>query len=140
MRIMEQVMEMWPMPELQSQINTVREAFSADTRKPFVLKPSFPYGSPHQSTRSSPPHATQMYENAVTRSGSLDQHLDARNNMGYMNHPITPPMSTGPLGSKNDSPAIQTIDLMPQGGQNAAMHQSMGLQGQPVWNPSRIFE
>lgn len=81
-----------------------------------------------------------MYENAVTRSGSLDQHLDARNNMGYMNHPITPPMSTGPLGSKNDSPAIQTIDLMPQGGQNAAMHQSMGLQGQPVWNPSRIFE
>ncbi|MBE3047277.1 hypothetical protein IMZ48_33105, partial [Candidatus Bathyarchaeota archaeon] len=46
MRLVEKVMGAWPMPEVQKQVNAVREAFSADVRKLFALKPSFPYGSP----------------------------------------------------------------------------------------------
>lgn len=141
MRIMEQVMEVWPMPELQTQIDTVREAFSADTRRPFVLKPSFPYGSPHPSNKSSPPHMASSYQANVARSGSLDQHLDAHNNLGYGNNPITPPISTGPMGSKTESPAVQQLDMIPQAGVSAAaMQQNMGLGDQVAWNPSRIFE
>ncbi|KAK8103782.1 uncharacterized protein PG998_010815 [Apiospora kogelbergensis] len=46
MRIMEKTMGSWPIPEMVKQIEAVREAFSADTRKPFVLKPSFPLRQP----------------------------------------------------------------------------------------------
>ncbi|KAL2158032.1 hypothetical protein VTH06DRAFT_4842 [Thermothelomyces fergusii] len=55
MRILERCMSAWPMPDMQRQIDSVREAFSADIRKPFVLKPTFPYGSPHSATHPSPP-------------------------------------------------------------------------------------
>ncbi|KAK8149948.1 hypothetical protein G3M48_004892 [Beauveria asiatica] len=142
MRIMEQVMEVWPMPELQTQIDTVREAFSADTRRAFVLKPSFPYGSPHPSNKSSPPHVPSgAYQGNGGRSGSLDQHLDAHSSMRYVNNPITPPISTGPMGSKNESPAVQALELIPQVGTSVAtMPPNMGLADQVAWNPSRIFE
>ncbi|KAJ6782170.1 hypothetical protein PWT90_03602 [Aphanocladium album] len=142
MRIMEQVMEVWPMPELQTQIDTVREAFSADTRRAFVLKPSFPYGSPHPSNKSSPPHMPcTAYQGNPARSGSLDQHLDAHSSLRYVNNPITPPISTGPMGSKNESPAIQSLELIPPMGTSAtAMPPNMGLADQVAWNPSRIFE
>ncbi|OAQ98152.1 hypothetical protein LLEC1_01503 [Akanthomyces lecanii] len=142
MRIMEQVMEVWPMPELQTQIDTVREAFSADTRRAFVLKPSFPYGSPHPSNKSSPPHApSNAYQGNPARSGSLDQHLDAHSSLGYVNNPITPPISTGAMGSKNESPAVQNLDLIPQVATSMpAMPPNMGLANQVAWNPSRIFE
>ncbi|KAL2271243.1 hypothetical protein VTJ83DRAFT_614 [Remersonia thermophila] len=55
MRILEKCMSAWPMPDMQKQIDSVREAFSADIRKPFELKPSFPYGSPHSASLPSPP-------------------------------------------------------------------------------------
>lgn len=57
MRILEKCMNAWPMTDMQRQIDSMREAFSADLRKPFVLKPSFPYGSPSPSAgHPSPPH------------------------------------------------------------------------------------
>ncbi len=142
MRIMEQVMEVWPMPELQTQLDTVREAFSADTRRAFVLKPSFPYGSPHPSNKSSPPHIPSgAYQGNAGRSGSLDQHLDAHSSLCYVNNPMTPPISTGPMGSKNESPAVQNLDLIPHIGTSVAgMPPTMGLADQVAWNPSRIFE
>jgi hypothetical protein len=46
MRILEKCSSSWPMPDMQQQIDALREVFSADMRKPFVLKPTFPYGSP----------------------------------------------------------------------------------------------
>lgn len=142
MRIVEQVMEAWPMPELQQQVNNVREAFSADIKKSFTLKPSFPYGSPQQSSMPSPPNASHGYHQFATRTGSLDQQLDAHHapHVRYPTQPITPPISTGPMGSKNDSPSMQSLDLMPQGGQVSGMHQGMGMADQTGWNPSRIFE
>ncbi|KAK5992484.1 hypothetical protein PT974_05891 [Cladobotryum mycophilum] len=137
MRIMEQVMEAWQMPDLQRQIDAVREAFSADTRKPFVLKPSFPYGSPHLST-SSPPG----YRPGVGRASSMEHQLEtsAAQTVSFTSYPITPPMSTGGLDSKSDSPSVQSLVMMPQGTQGQGMAASMSLPEQPTWNPSRIFE
>lgn len=142
MRIMEKVMEVWAMPELRQQVEAVREAFSANTRKPFVLKPSFPYGSPHPSNSASPPQGLQGYRPSSERTGPMDQRLDAHNpqNVSYLGPPITPPVSAGATDSKGDSPAGQPLVMMSQGGQVPAVQQSMSLADHPSWNPSRIFE
>ncbi|KAM4067271.1 fungal specific transcription factor [Hirsutella rhossiliensis] len=143
MRIMEKVMEAWPMPELQKQIDAVREAFSADVRRPFVLKPSFPYGSPHSSSHPSPPGGTHRYRQAMDRTGPLDQHLGTPHTqpVSYPSHPISPPVSAGPGDSKGDSPPAQSLVLMPQDGQAPDMRQDMAIpNSQPTWNPARIFE
>ncbi|KAH7313527.1 hypothetical protein B0I35DRAFT_452010 [Stachybotrys elegans] len=141
MRIMEKVMDVWQMPELQRQIDAVREAFSADTRKPFVLKPSFPYGSPHPSHSSgSSPITHQSYKSPVGRV-PMGQRLDTQRaqQVSYTSHPITPPVSAGP-DSKNDSPSIQPLVMIPQS-QAPGLQQGMPLSGQPGgWDPSRIFE
>ncbi|KAI0473973.1 hypothetical protein GGR56DRAFT_559300 [Xylariaceae sp. FL0804] len=75
MRILEKTMGSWPLPEMLKQIEAVREAFSADTRKPFVLKPSFPYGSPHPSSTASPPRAN-TFRPPTLRTTALDPNLD----------------------------------------------------------------
>ncbi|KAH0530638.1 hypothetical protein TsFJ059_005242 [Trichoderma semiorbis] len=136
MRIMEKVMEAWPMPELQRQIDAVREAFSADVRKPFVLKPSFPYGSPHPSHSASPPGYRGMQ-----RASSMEQALDSSGNqtVSYISHPISPPISTGGLDSKSDSPSAQSLVMMPQA-VGPGIPPNMALPEQPAWNPARIFE
>lgn len=134
-------MDAWSMPELQKQIDAVREAFSADTRKAFVLKPTFPYGSPHPSSHSSPPGGSQGYRPTLDHAGSMEQHLDTQNaQVSYTTHPISPPISAGPLDSKSDSPAVQSLVMMSQGSQAPGMPQSLSMTDQPAWNPSRIFE
>lgn len=142
MRIVEQVMEAWPMPELQAQVDTVRHAFSADIRKPFLLKPSFPYSSPQPSTLSSPPQVSQGFNPGLGHTGSFDPPLDTRPALvpHYGTLPVTPPTSTGPMGSKTESPSIQTIDLTPQNGHLAAMQQQNLAVPDHNWNPSKIFE
>ncbi|KAF7559317.1 hypothetical protein G7046_g4836 [Stylonectria norvegica] len=141
MRILEKVMDAWSMPELEKQIDAVREAFSADTRKGFVLKPSFPYGSPHPSSHSSPPRG-QGYRAVINRTGSMDQHLDTQSaqQVSYTSHPMTPPISAGPEDIESDSPAVQSLVMMSQASQAPAMQQSMPISEHTGWNPSRIFE
>lgn len=141
MRIMEKVMEVWSMSEVRMQVEAVREAFSADTRKPFVLKPSFPYGSPRPSDNSSPSNRAQGYRPALDRTGSMDQHLDSQSaqNVSYFGHPISPPVSAGAMDSKSDSPVGQPLVMMSQGGQAPGLHQSIPID-HSTWNPSRIFE
>ncbi|UKZ90917.1 uncharacterized protein TrAFT101_005918 [Trichoderma asperellum] len=136
MRIMETVMEAWPMPELRRQIDAVREAFSADTRKPFVLKPSFPYGSPHPSHSASPPAFRGM-----ERASSMEQVLDTSGTqtVSYISHPISPPISAGGLDSKSDSPSAQSLVMMPQT-VGPGMPPNMTMPEQPAWNPAKIFE
>jgi hypothetical protein len=138
---MEKVIEVWQMPELQKQIDAVREAFSADIRKPFVLKPSFPYGSPHPSNSSSSPRGQQGYRPTVDRSRLPQQTLDTQSaqQVSYTNHPMTPPISAGPVDSKSDSP-LQSLVVMPQGNQASGMPANMSIPDQSAWNPSRIFE
>lgn len=133
MRILEKTMGSWPMPEMVKQIDAVREAFSADLRKPFVLKPSFPYGSPAQG-HSTPPRGN--LKPPMLRTSSVDQ-------VSYTSHPITPPISAGPVDNKSDSsPAIQSLVMMAsgQGSQAPSMQHGLSMAEPPTWNPSRIFD
>ncbi|KAL2129139.1 hypothetical protein VTI74DRAFT_8174 [Chaetomium olivicolor] len=75
MRILEKVMSAWPSPDMQKQIDSVREAFSADIRKPFVLKPTFPYGSPHSATHPSPPAHQLDSQIPRTQAPGVSQNL-----------------------------------------------------------------
>lgn len=142
MRILEKCMGAWPMPDMQKQVDSVREAFSADTRKPFVLKPSFPYGSPHSSSRSSPPGP--QYRPELAQSGSLGQHVEPQvqhSQVSYINHPISPPVSASALDMKSDSPEVQSLAMMASGqSQPTSAQHSLPLADAPVWNPSRIFD
>lgn len=143
MRIMEQVMEAWPMPELQKQIDAVREAFSADVRKPFVLKPSFPYGSPHSSDHPSPPGGAHRYQQAMDGMHPSGQHLGTPHAqpVSYPSQPISPPVSAGPGDSKGGSPPTQSLVVLPPDGQAPDMRQDLAIpNSQPSWNPARIFE
>ncbi|KFA76460.1 hypothetical protein S40288_06487 [Stachybotrys chartarum IBT 40288] len=143
MRIMEKVMDVWQMPELQKQLDAVREAFSADIRKPFVLKPSFPYGSPHPSQNSASPQAPQPYQVSMARQVPMNTRVDTQRaqQVSFTSHPITPPVSAGPPDTRSDSPSSQSLVMMPQGTQASGLQQGMSLADQQGgWNPNRIFE
>lgn len=131
------------MPDMQKQVDAVREAFSADTRKPFVLKPSFPYGSP-VSTHSTPPRSNAGgYQANTVRTDSMDQRLNSQvQQHSYGGHPITPPTSAGPGDMKTDESDVQSMVMMAgsQGSQAPAMQHDLPLAGAPSWNPARIFE
>ncbi|KAI0021167.1 hypothetical protein F4780DRAFT_770386 [Xylariomycetidae sp. FL0641] len=143
MRILEKTMHSWPLPEMHKQIDAVREAFSADVRKPFVLKPSFPYGSPH-SSHASPPRAN-TFKPPMLRTTSLDPNLDPQagqhSTVSYANHPITP-ISAGSGDNKSDSPSVQSLSMMApgQGSHASSMPHGMSMPDHSSWNPSRIFD
>ncbi|SPQ18331.1 be58ca52-ac8b-4225-b3c4-c3ec358facfd [Thermothielavioides terrestris] len=136
MRILEKCMSAWPMPDMQKQVDSVREAFSADTRKPFVLKPTFPYGSPHSATHPSPPgmpHSQVSYTTATATATTTNAH----------HHPLTP-VSVGPPDSKSVSPVVPALTTMAPGAASQAssgVAQTLPLaEAPPAWNPSRIFD
>ncbi|KAI1209676.1 uncharacterized protein F4807DRAFT_467557 [Annulohypoxylon truncatum] len=141
MRILEKTMHSWPLPEMIKQIDAVREAFSADTRKPFVLKQSFPYGSPHPSNHSSPPTAN-TFKPPMLQTGSMDP-MDphAGQQVSYANHPITP-ISASSADNKSDSPSAQSLSLMTPGQstQASTLAGGMSLGDHSTWNPSRLFD
>lgn len=151
-------MHAWPMPDMQKQIDSIREAFSADTRKQFVLKPSFPYGSPQSTHRLSPTRTNgSSYTHRPSMRGSIDhphhQTIDTQGAVQHSQvsypgqHPITPPISAGPVDLKSDSPAAQSLAMMASA-TSAATTQASTLQpsmpmttdGGSGWNPTRIFE
>lgn len=167
MRLLEKCMHGWAVPEMRKQIDSIREAFSADVRKPFILKASFPYGSPQTTSRLSPtgpPRSSHQGSSVyVTHRpsirGSIDPHhhttIDTQGAVQHSQvsypgqHPITPPISAGPVDLKSDSPAAQSLAIMAT---SAAAQTSatqaptlqpampMTTDGGSGWNPSRIFE
>ncbi|RSL81993.1 hypothetical protein CDV31_016976 [Fusarium ambrosium] len=142
MRVLEKVMEAWPASELEKPFTALREELSEDARKSFGLKPTFPDGSPLPSSQSSSLRASEPSRPVIYRSGSVDQRLDTHGaqRVSYTSHPITPPISAGPVDSKSDSPVIQSLVLLSQGTQAPGMPQTMPHADQPGWNPSEIFE
>lgn len=159
MRVLEKCMHAWPMPEMQKQIDSIREAFSADTRKPFVLKSSFPYSSsPHTANRLSPARSHPgNYTHRSAGRESIDhpqqQTIDTQgavqhSQVSYSGHPMTPPISAGPVDMKSDSPVAQSINMMPSvttaasqvNASQAPTLMPMTSDGGSGWNPSRIFE
>lgn len=141
MRILEKCTPLWPLAEMQPQINALREAFSADTSQPFELKLSFPWGSPEISNRPSP-YADSSF---VTQASNMQQHPD--NGMpafSYQHRAISPPMSTGggQASGRGESPPSQAIAGVLGDIRNASAspHHGSELVEPPQWNPSGIFE
>jgi hypothetical protein len=126
----------------------LREAFSADTSKPFDLKPSFPYGSPTAQTASPVDGAYTQQQHTASRpsvvtqglSVTLDQPAQVSYTTAITQHPITPPVSTTDEVPKADSPVVQGLAMMAPQGQTA----DQGIQApdgyQQQWNPTKIFE
>lgn len=135
MRLVEKVMSAWPMPEVQKQINAVREAFSADVRKPFMLKPSFPYGSP-TSSAATPPSTMPNLAGAI--SSQSDPSNLQTSHLGFSSHPSVSPISAGPADVKGAQQMMMFASG--QGNQAAGMAQQVPMSEAPSWNPSRIFE
>jgi hypothetical protein len=147
MRILEKCTSSWPMPDMQQQIDALREAFSADTRKPFVLKQTFPYGSPGAPVNATPPRGNAQYRQASTHASSIDQNLEhhhapQQHQVSYTHQPISPPISAGGVDTKSDSPAVQSLVMMATGQRAPQQSITSGVQmtDPATWNPSRIFE
>ncbi|KAI9047644.1 hypothetical protein LZ554_008355 [Drepanopeziza brunnea f. sp. 'monogermtubi'] len=115
MRILEKCTSSWPMPDMQQQIDSLREAFSADTRKPFVLKPSFPYGSPG-AINMTPPRSTAAYRTHSLAQGMEQQH-------GSQQSLVM--MAGGQRGSQPQAPISTGVPM---------------AADPSTWNPSRIFD
>lgn len=144
MRILEKCTASWPMVDMQRQIDALREAFSADIRKPFVLKATFPYGSPTAPTHSSPPRNASSYRDQQHQNLAHSNHVQQSQQVSYTNHPISPPISAGGVDTKSDSPAVQSLVMMASG-QRAPQPPNIPSGGQMAdssggWNPSVIFE
>ncbi|RDW87690.1 hypothetical protein BP5796_03384 [Coleophoma crateriformis] len=142
MRILERCMSSWPMPDMQQQIDALREAFSADTRKPFVLKPSFPYGSPGAPVHSSPPRSNMNRQpTSIAGQHGLEHQSAHQPQVSYTNHPISPPISAGGVDTKSDSPAVQSLVMMASGhGHRIPQQSSVPMAETSAWNPTRIFD
>lgn len=150
MQLLERCTNACPMPDMQQQIDALREAFSADTRKPFDLKPSFPYGSPTSSNQSSPP--TLQYQQSTTtisptssvdqlpRQQSMNQHAPPRSHITYTSAPEQSPVSAVGMGGKLDgnAGAVQGLVMMAGGGMQTSI--PMSMPDPSAWNPARIFE
>ena len=133
MRLLECCSPAWPSEDLQTQILSLRQAFSADINKPFELKPSFPYGSPGPQLSHTPPPVELSYERPnITSHPSQDQ-------MQFHSTPITPPISAGHDDPKDSSMAAASLSMLASGRSASMPGSHMSTEG-GSWNPTRIFE
>ena len=143
-------------PEVQVQINALREAFSQDVNKPFELKPSLGLRSPSLETNPTPP-ATQSSHHGLPISGANSwTHLqDAATSktlspsreygQSYENMPTQHPM----LSNKSSFSVTSQAGYVPAGVQHVTSAPQQGYalepvisneQHTPVWDPSGIFQ
>ena len=133
MRLLECCAPAWPAPELQEQILSLRQAFSADPTKPFELKPSFPYGSPMNQLVTTPP-GDMSFERSMTSHSTHEQMSH------FHSQPMTPPISTGhPEDIKDGSMAATSLTMMAAGRSISLPGSQMG-DDSTAWNPRPIFE
>ena len=120
------------MPEMQTQIDALREAFSADTSRPFELRSTFPYGSPGGTLRSSPP--IDVKYQSLSRQTSHE--------MPYHAQPMTPPVSAGLEDLRDRQMGTSPQSTMMVSGQQQAvpMTGTSMASDQMNWNPKGIFE
>ena len=133
MRILESCIAVNPMDDVQAQIESLREAFSADVRKPFKLKPSFPYGSPIAPFAPSPPADASHFDPVVPPSAGIEQPGQFSFNQ------LTPPISAGLEETKDEPLATAKVPMMPDAGQDVFSGGHIDDEAVP-WNPSRLFQ
>ena len=141
MRVLEQCMSAWPMPEMEAQINALRVAFSANTEKPFELRRSFPYDSPSEGYESSPPLDAHYQHLQMPRSQPYQQHPGQ---LSYSAQTLTPPISSGP-DSRTDTPLLQPAPGMistsyGQVPTSLQLPPSVSMAEAVQWNPTPILE
>ena len=139
MRILESCSSTWPVPYLQAKINALRKAFSADTSRPFELKPSFPYGSLTSSAglQPSPPPDDHLTHRMLRRQESLGQSHRAP----YNAQPITPPVSAGFDASKGNMLSYTSMPIMANGPQQQLPLQTSSIGNNQVErNPTPILK
>ena len=138
MRILENCTSALPMRDMQTQIDALREAFSADTTRPFELKRSFPFASPRSNgLQPSPPLDVGHPPPVLTRHHSHGQ----VNQMPYHTQPITPPVSAGFEIPKDASLSSGSMSLVTNGQQQSMPMQTPSLGTNQVdWNPTPIFK
>lgn len=130
MRILENCIDSSASSEVKGQIETLRQAFSLDLTRPFVLNPNFPF-YPGVSAALNP-NITQAFSQGEGSHSTL-----TAGPATYPAHPLSPPHSNGDGESKGESPAaVQSLVMLAagQGAQNPPIVDNMG------WNPSRLFE
>lgn len=138
MRILENCASAYAMPEMQSQIDALREAFSADTSRPFELKSTFPLGSPSSSgLQPSPPLDSGHPPPMLVRHESHGQ----MQQIPYHAQPITPPVSAGFEMPKNHSLPPATMAMMSNSQEQQMPMQTSSIgTSQVEWNPTPIFK
>jgi hypothetical protein len=143
MRILENCTSAWPMPEMQTQIDALREAFSADTSRPFELKRSFPFGSPSSLQASyalqpSPPLDSVLNNPMLAHHESHGQITQTP--QYHPQQPMTPPVSAG-LDASNDRKLPPASRPMMSNGlpQNMPLQTTSLGNEQVEWNPTPIF-
>ena len=133
-------MQAWPMPEMQIQVNQLREAFSADVNRPFELKRGFPFESPSPSVgglQPSPP-LEHLPQPMLTRHESLDHRVQNP----YNPTPMTPPISSAGLSfdeSKDGLLMSSSVQMMGSSQQRTMPMQTTSMSVGQEWNPTPIF-
>lgn len=136
MRILERCASSRAMPEMKAQIDSLREAFSADTNKPFELKPNFPYRSPSPNIQPSPSFDIKYQHDVLSRPNSNGQIAQ----VSYHHQPLTPPMS-GEHEDPNQPLSATSMPIIPTTKHQPIPLTSNSIDNDPIaWNPSRIFE
>ena len=120
------------MPEMQSQIDALREAFSADTSRPFELRPTFPHGSPGGMLGQNPPLDVKYPSLSRQTSHDIPYHVQ---------QPMTPPVSAG-LEDHRDRQigGSPQSHIMVNGQQQTMPMTSESMSHDMNWNPKGIFQ
>ena len=141
MRILESCMEVNPMEDTRAQIESLREAFSADVQKPFTLKPSFPYGSPIAPFAPSPPgDASHSHFDPPAPPAPQNQSMEHQQTPSQFDfNPLTPPISAGLDEAKEGPLAVTNVPMMPPAAQES--YSGGHLDDECMsWNPTRLFQ
>ena len=141
MRILEACTTAWPQPEMQTQIDALRDAFSADTSRPFQLKPHFPFGSPPLTgmpMQPSPPLETSQFQQpSLSRHQSFSTQVPQ---ISYPAQPMTPPVSAGLPVERERQMSNASGGMMSNNLHSMPMANMPVPNGSTDWNPSPIFQ
>lgn len=124
MRALEVCIDISASAEMKAQIEALREAFSLDIARPFVLHPAFPFQAPVTSHQDHSPISAAVYPT----NGS-----DLHSTINFTGTPISPPSSTD-AESKGHSP--DAVLMMTTGNDQLSMPAMADVN---VWNPSKLF-
>ena len=105
MRILEDTMSTWPLPDMLKQIDAVREAFSVDTRKPFVLKPGI---ASLLSARTRSPERPGKRDKEIPVPGSSRPKLSTRASTTRATSPAPSQASSYGFAKEGDGPKSRT--------------------------------